>query len=46
MESKKKILVVDDEEKIVEVIKAYLEKAGYEVLEAYNGKDAIALFEK
>jgi DNA-binding response OmpR family regulator len=43
---KKKILVVDDEEKIVEVVKAYLEKAGYEVIEAYNGKDAIDLFEK
>ena len=43
---KKKILVVDDEVKIVEVVKAYLEKAGYEVIEAYNGKDAIDLFEK
>jgi len=32
--------------KIVEVIKAYLEKADYEVLGAYNGKDAINLFEK
>lgn len=45
MVSRKKILVVDDEEKIVEVIKAYLEKAGYEVFGAYNGKDAINLFE-
>ena len=26
------ILLVDDEEKIVEVLQAYLEKAGYEVL--------------
>jgi DNA-binding response OmpR family regulator len=46
MVSKKKILVVDDEEKIVEVVKAYLEKAGYEVFGAYNGKDAIKLFEQ
>ena len=46
MVSVKKILVVDDEEKIVEVVKAYLEKAGYEVLSAYNGKDAINLFEE
>jgi len=46
MISRKKILVVDDEKKIVEVIKAYLEKADYEVLGAYNGKDAINLFEK
>ena len=46
MVSKKKILVVDDEVKIVEVVKAYLEKEGYEVFEAYNGTDAINLFEK
>ena len=46
MVSRKKILIVDDEEKIVEVVKAYLEKAGYEVLAAYNGKDALILFEK
>jgi DNA-binding response OmpR family regulator len=46
MASGKKILVVDDEEKIVEVVRAYLEKAGYEVFGAYNGKDAINLFEK
>lgn len=46
MVSSKKILVVDDEEKIVEVVKAYLEKAGYEVLSAYNGKQAMNLFEE
>jgi len=37
----KKILVVDDEKKIVEIIRAYLEKDGYQVIEAYNGKAAI-----
>ena len=38
------ILLVDDEEKIVEVLQAYLEKAGYEVLCAYDGAAAMELF--
>lgn len=42
----KKILVVDDELNIIEVIKSYLENSGYEVLVAYNGKKAIEIFEK
>ncbi len=42
----KTILIVEDEVKIAEVVKSYLEKAGYEVLIAYNGKDALFLFEK
>lgn len=42
----KKILVVDDELKIVEIIKTYLENSGYSVLSAYNGKDALDIFEK
>lgn len=41
-----KILVVDDEEKIVEVVKSYLEKSGYIVYTAYTGNEAMALFEK
>lgn len=40
----KKILVVDDETKIVEVIKSYLEKNGYEVYTAFNGEQALAIF--
>lgn len=40
------ILVVDDEHKIVEVIKSYLGINGYNVIEAYNGKDAIKLFDQ
>ncbi len=44
--SVKKILVVDDEQKIVEVVKSYLNHSGYDVLEAYNGKQAIDIFEK
>jgi DNA-binding response OmpR family regulator len=42
----KKILVVDDEQKIVEVVKSYLNHSGYDVYEAYNGKQAIDIFEK
>jgi len=32
----KKILVVDDEKKIVDIVKAYLEKDGYRVTTAYD----------
>ncbi|NJD03720.1 MAG: response regulator transcription factor [Ruminiclostridium sp.] len=42
----KKILVVDDEPKIVEVVRSYLEKSGYIVSEAYGGKKALEIFEK
>ncbi|MDO8687187.1 MAG: response regulator transcription factor [Dehalococcoidales bacterium] len=37
-----KILVVDDEKKIVEIVKAYMEREGYEVTAAYDGKAALA----
>jgi DNA-binding response OmpR family regulator len=37
----KKILVVDDEKKIVQIIKAYLEKDGYQVFTANDGKSAL-----
>jgi len=40
----KKILVVDDEQKIVRVLEAYLQKENFEVLKAYSGKDALSLF--
>ncbi len=40
----KRILVVDDEIKIVEVVKSYLEKYGYEVIAAYSGSEAFAQF--
>jgi DNA-binding response OmpR family regulator len=39
----KKILVVDDEEKIVDVVKSYLEHSGFKVYVAYNGKKALEL---
>ena len=36
-----KILVVDDEKKIVEIVRAYLEREGYEVSAAYDGKSTL-----
>lgn len=39
----KKILVVDDEKKIIEIIQAYLEREGYQVISAFDGKTALAL---
>ncbi len=35
------ILVVDDDKEIVRLVRAYLEKAGYGVLTAYDGKTAL-----
>jgi DNA-binding response OmpR family regulator len=39
----KTILVVDDEPKIVQLVRDYLERAGFRVLTAPNGKTALAL---
>jgi len=39
----RKILVVDDDRKIVELIRLYLEKEGYQALVAYDGRQAIEL---
>lgn len=41
----KTILVVDDEENIVNVVKAYLEKEGYSVLSSYSGQGALNIIE-
>ena len=38
-----RILVCDDEKDIVSALRIYLESEGYEVLEAYNGKEAVEL---
>lgn len=38
-----KILVVDDEKRIVELVKLYLEKEGFVVNEAYDGEKALKL---
>jgi DNA-binding response OmpR family regulator len=39
----KKVLVVDDDIKTVELVKLYLERDGYRVLTAYNGVEALRL---
>jgi DNA-binding response OmpR family regulator len=44
MADKPAILVVDDEEKIREVVKSYLETNGFQTLCAKNGKQALELF--
>ncbi len=41
-----KILVLDDEPSILLMIKKMLEKAGYEVIVASNGKEGMRLFER
>ncbi len=39
----KQILVVDDEPRIAEICRDYLKRAGFEVITAINGDDALAL---
>jgi DNA-binding response OmpR family regulator len=43
--NEKRILVVDDEPKIVDVVKSYLENSGYTVFTAYSGKKAFEIFD-
>jgi DNA-binding response OmpR family regulator len=40
----RKILVVDDELKIVRLVRAYLEGTGFRVVVAYDGQEALAVF--
>ena len=40
-----KILVVDDDNNICELLRLYLEKDGYEVILAHNGGDAVKMFQ-
>lgn len=44
--SGKTILVVDDEPKITEIIQSYLEKTGYRSVCAYDGREALAAFDR
>ena len=41
----KRILIVDDEKPISDIIKFNMTKEGYEVVTAFNGREAIELFE-
>lgn len=43
---RKRVLVVDDEPKIIEVVKAYLETRGFEVCEAKTGLEALEQFDR
>ena len=43
---KEKILIVDDEQNICELLRLYLNKAGYETVLAYDGEAALAAFEQ
>ena len=46
MQNDKLILVVDDEPQITRLVRSYLEKAGYRVIQAGDGPGAVALFEE
>jgi two-component system alkaline phosphatase synthesis response regulator PhoP len=46
IEMTKKILVVDDEAKIVKILKAYLEQSGFQVVTAGDGKAALTAFQR
>ena len=41
-----RILVVDDDQEIVRLLRAYLEQAGYQVLAAYDGEQALHLLRR
>ena len=43
---KEKILIVDDEQNICELLRLYLNKEGYETVLAYDGEAALAAFEQ
>lgn len=42
----KKILIADDEEKIVKLVSDFLKNAGFSVISATDGKEALDIFEK
>jgi DNA-binding response OmpR family regulator len=42
----KKILVVDDDPKIVDVIKSYLQREGCDVYDAFDGEQALEIFDR
>ena len=44
--SKDAILIVEDDRKTASVLSLYLQKEGFDALEAYNGIDALSLFKK
>jgi DNA-binding response OmpR family regulator len=45
MKGKETVLLVDDEPKILELLRSYLERGGYGALSARNGREGMRLFE-
>ncbi|MHC1740581.1 MAG: response regulator transcription factor [Anaerolineaceae bacterium] len=45
-EMSKKIFVIDDEPQIIKVLQVYLEKAGYQVVTASDGKNVLSIFQR
>lgn len=43
MEQKKRVLIVEDEKNIVDIIRFNMDREGYDVLEAYDGEIGLAL---
>ncbi|HWT73527.1 MAG TPA: response regulator transcription factor [Mobilitalea sp.] len=46
MNNTKKVLVVEDEEKIISVVKSFLETKGFTVVTALNGRRALEVFDR
>ena len=46
MENKPKILIVDEEENICELVRLYIEKEGFDAIIANDGQEAVAKFNK
>ena len=46
LKENKRILIIDDEPKLIEVMRSYLEKSGYTVFESDNGINGLALCQK
>ncbi len=44
--TKEKILIVDDEQDLVKLIRYHLEKEGYKIISTFNGEDALFLARK
>ncbi|MBQ6987499.1 MAG: response regulator transcription factor, partial [Oscillibacter sp.] len=42
METKKTILIVEDEKNIVDILRFNLQRSGYETVEAYDGEDGLS----
>ncbi len=42
MEAKKKVLIVEDEKNIVDILRFNLQRAGYDTCEAYDGEEGLA----